>query len=138
MSGELRSKVRYYYNNLRLNFYEFNHKYKILRELPNSLQGQLSLVFNRQLIQEVKFFQLAEPAFITQISRLLDPHISIIGEYVVRIDEVATNLYFIHSGIVQIIATDNKTTIAFQGSGCYFGEIGLLLTGKRSCSVKVR
>ena len=47
LSDELRSKVRYYYNNLRLNFYEFNHKYEILSELPYSLQGQLSLVFNR-------------------------------------------------------------------------------------------
>ena len=34
------------------------------------------------------------------------------------------------------MATDNKTVIAFQSQGCYFGEIGLLLTEKRSCSVK--
>mmetsp|Transcript_2189 Transcript_2189/g.3270 ORF Transcript_2189/g.3270 Transcript_2189/m.3270 type:complete len:125 (-) Transcript_2189:7433-7807(-) len=45
-------------------------------------------------------------------------------------------MYFISSGIVQILATDNKTIIAFQSQGCYFGEIGILLTSKRSCSVK--
>ena len=55
-----------------------------------------------------------------------------------RIDEVASKMYFIHSGVAQIIASDNKTPIAYQGPGCYFGEIGILLTGKRSCSVKIR
>jgi len=86
----------------------------------------------------VKFFQLAEPDFIMNISRLLKPKISIVGEYVVRIDEVATKMYFVNSGIVQILASDNVTTLAYQGSGCYFGEIGVFLTGKRSCSVKIR
>lgn len=37
---------------------------------------------------------------------------------------------------MQILATDSKTVIAFQSQGCYFGEIGLLLTHKRSCSVR--
>ena len=49
---------------------------------------------------------------------------------------MATKMFFIHQGIVQILATDNKTVIAFQSQGCYFGEIGVLLTEKRSCSVK--
>lgn len=72
------------------------------------------------------------------ISRLLRPKISITGEYVVRIDEVATKMYFINSGIVEILASDNQTVLAFQGPGCYFGEIGVFITGKRSCSVKIR
>jgi len=37
-------------------------------------------------------------------------------------------MYFIKSGIVQVIATDNKTSIAFMSEGTYFGEIGVLLT----------
>jgi len=64
--------------------------------------------------------------------------ISIIGEYVVQIDEVADRLYFIHQGLVEILASDNRTPIAYQGKGCYFGEIGCLITGKRSVSVKIR
>ena len=73
-----------------------------------------------------------------EISRLLKPKISIQGEFVVRIDEVATKMYFINSGVVEILATDHSTVLAYQGSGCYFGEIGVFLTGKRSCSVRVR
>lgn len=55
-----------------------------------------------------------------------------------RIDEVATQIYFINSGLVEVLATDNYTPLAYQGSGCYFGEIGVLITGKRSCSVKIK
>ena len=47
------------------------------------------------------------------ISRLLKPQISIAGEYVVRIDEVATKMYFINSGVVQVMATDNTTIVAY-------------------------
>ena len=66
------------------------------------------------------------------------PQICIFDEYVVRIDEVATDMYFVHSGIMEVLASDSKTTIAYMGKGCYFGEIGVLLTGKRSCSVRVK
>ena len=69
---------------------------------------------------------------------MLRPGICISGEYVLRIDEVANTMYFLHSGITEVIASDNQTTIAYMGKGCYFGEIGVLITGKRSCSVKVR
>ena len=44
-------------------------------------------------------------------------------------------MYFIKSGIVQVLATDNKTIIAFMSEGTYFGEIGILLTQKRTCSI---
>ena len=47
-------------------------------------------------------------------------------------------MYFINSGLVEVLATDNITPLAYQGSGCYFGEIGIFITGKRSCSFKVK
>lgn len=72
------------------------------------------------------------------ISRLLRPKISITGEYVVRVDEVATKMYFINSGIIEVLASDTRTVLAYQGPGCYFGEIGVFITGKRTCSVKIK
>jgi CRP-like cAMP-binding protein len=36
------------------------------------------------------------------------------------------------------LATDERTVIGYMGEGTYFGEIGLLLTSKRSCSVKAK
>ena len=45
-------------------------------------------------------------------------------------------MYFIEQGIVKILASDDKEVIAFQSKGCFFGEIGCLITAKRTCSVK--
>lgn len=52
--------------------------------------------------------------------------------------EVATKLFFIKSGVIQVLATDNKTVIAFMSEGTYFGEIGVLLTQKRTCSIQAK
>ena len=45
-------------------------------------------------------------------------------------------MYFIKKGVVEVLASNNKSIIAYMGEGCYFGEIGCLLTGKRSVSVR--
>ena len=47
-------------------------------------------------------------------------------------------MFFIKSGIVQVLASDNKTVIAYMCEGTYFGEIGILITQKRTCFVKAR
>ena len=45
-------------------------------------------------------------------------------------------MYFIKSGFVEVLATDEKTVIAYLGEGCYFGEIGVLITGTRSVTAR--
>ncbi len=72
------------------------------------------------------------------MSKFLKPKLAIEDTYVVQKGEVATEFFFIKSGIVKVLATDEKTVIAYMSEGTYFGEIGLLLTKKRSCSVKAR
>jgi CRP-like cAMP-binding protein len=47
-------------------------------------------------------------------------------------------MYFIRKGVVKVLANDNKTTLAFMGEGSYFGEIGVLITKKRTVSVKAK
>lgn len=48
-------------------------------------------------------------------------------------------MYFICEGVVEVLATDEKTLIRFMSKGSYFGEIGILLEPhKRSCSVVSR
>jgi ATP-binding cassette subfamily B protein len=58
------------------------------------------------------------------------------GDYIVRVGEYADKMYFIKEGEVEILATDNKTRIGILRSGAYFGEIGLLLTQKRTVTVR--
>jgi len=63
------------------------------------------------------------------------PELGLSDSYVVQQGEVATKFYFIKTGIVQVIATDGRTPIAIMSEGSFFGEVGVLLTQRRSCSI---
>jgi hypothetical protein len=71
LPSEMRDRIRLYYNNVRLNFKVLEDKYEILNQLPLTLKSELSLLFNCELIQKVKFFQLSEPSFILRMSRCM-------------------------------------------------------------------
>jgi len=58
------------------------------------------------------------------------------GDYITMVGEFADEMYFIKEGEVEVLATDGKTRIAILREGAYFGEIGLLITGKRSVNVR--
>jgi CRP-like cAMP-binding protein len=75
---------------------------------------------------------------ILNIVRCLQPQVSMAGDYIVRVHEIADKMYFIQEGFVEIICTDNVTPIAYFGRGSYFGEVGVLITGKRSVSVRTK
>lgn len=57
-------------------------------------------------------------------------------DFIVRINEPADKMYFIHSGYVEVLCKNGNDPLVYFGKGDYFGEIGLLLTGTRSVSVK--
>ena len=49
--------------------------------------------------------------------------------------ELADKLYFIVKGYVYFLASDNSTVLNMLTEGFFFGEVGILLTGTRTCSV---
>lgn len=59
-------------------------------------------------------------------------------DFIVKMDEVATKMYFIHSGYIEIMCKNNHSPLVYFGKGSYFGEIGVLLTGRRSVSVRAK
>ena len=131
----MKTSIRNYYNNYRLKFDQLCETYETLKELPTNVRSEMSLFVNSGLIQKVNFFQFAEPDFILRLSKSLAPELALEDSFVVQRGEVATKMYFIKSGIIQVLATDNKTILAFMSDGTYFGEIGILLTQKRTCSI---
>ncbi len=68
--------------------------------------------------------------------RHLKPKLAMSGDIILRVGEIAEEFFFIKRGKVEIIATDNHTVIATLEEGCYFGEIGLMISGKRTVTVK--
>jgi CRP-like cAMP-binding protein len=135
---KLRHKIRYYFKNLRLPFEELRSHLELLKDLPVSLQEDIAVVINRELIEGDKFLKAGGPEFIAKISRFLKPQINIINEYVFYKDSAAKSLFFINEGVCEVLASDERTLIRFMSKGTYFGEIGCLVTGKRTCSVVAR
>jgi len=108
----------------------------MVKEFPKSLRTDIILTINGKFCQQVKLFQQSKEDFIEAILLKMHPMICLAGDYIVRKGEIAESMYFIKKGIVKILCADNENmVIAFMDKGLYFGEIGALVTGKRSCSV---
>lgn len=91
---------------------------------------------NDDLIRKVKFFNLGNPNFVLTIARHLYPKTCQEGELVLRAGEIADEMYFIKKGRVEVLASDYDTGIAILEEGAYFGEVGLLITGNRTVSIR--
>lgn len=79
------------------------------------------------LIRKVNLFDYAGPEFSMNIVRYLQPKLYMPTDFIVRQDEYAYEMFFIRTGVVEIFAADSDTIVANLDSGCYFGEIGILL-----------
>jgi CRP-like cAMP-binding protein len=55
---------------------------------------------------------------------------------VVKADEPADRMFFVHSGYFEVVSIYEKSPLAFFSKGAYFGEIGVLITGTRTVSVR--
>lgn len=108
----------------------------MLQELPSCLRTELAVNINVDFIQSVKLFQLSDSSFIIALISHMKPFLCLAGDYIVRKGEIADCMYFIKKGMAKVLCADDESVvIAYLGEGCYFGEIGVLLTGKRSVSV---
>jgi CRP-like cAMP-binding protein len=45
-------------------------------------------------------------------------------------------MYFIQTGYIEVLCKNEIETLIYYGKGSYFGEVGVLITGKRTLSVK--
>ena len=79
---------------------------------------------------------MADQEFLQKIACKLQPEVCQAGDLIVKYNEIADKMFFVQDGNLEVLATDHFTTIAFLGAGAYFGEIGVLITGKRSLSIK--
>ena len=109
---------------------------ELLSQLPKSIRTELMFRQNITFIQKVKLFQLSDVSFVIALLRLMKPMICMAGDHIVRVGELAESMYFIKRGLAKVVcADDEKIVISYLGEGSYFGEVGILMGGKRSTSV---
>ena len=104
--------------------------------MPKSIGTELMFRQNLNFVQKVKLFQLSDISFVIALMRNSKPMICMAGDHIVRKGELAESMYFIKRGLAKVVCADDEAVvISFLSEGAYFGEIGVLVTGKRSTSV---
>jgi hypothetical protein len=76
------------------------NKYHCVPELSGSLEQAVVLHIFKDTLERVPFFCNKHPQFISQIVSYLNLELYSAGDYVVRQDDVGTNMYFISGAFV--------------------------------------
>eukprot|EP00276_Gloeochaete_wittrockiana_P008500 CAMPEP_0184663492 /NCGR_PEP_ID=MMETSP0308-20130426/48306_1 /TAXON_ID=38269 /ORGANISM="Gloeochaete witrockiana, Strain SAG 46.84" /LENGTH=610 /DNA_ID=CAMNT_0027106249 /DNA_START=315 /DNA_END=2148 /DNA_ORIENTATION=+ len=110
----------------------------ILNDLPQYLQQEVAIFLNREILSKVPLFAGSSQGFINELVLQLQPRVYSAKEYIVRVNEVGREMFFISKGTVEILGEDGTTIYSSLGEGSYFGEIALLYSDKRTASVRAR
>lgn len=125
VGDDILAKIREFYNELSIKYDHLYESFENLKELPTALSTELSIfLFVNEIYKKVKFFQTSDPMFILSIARVMMPKLCMADDNAVEAGDIADEMFIIKNGIVEVLATDNSTVIAYLSEGSYFGEIG--------------
>ncbi len=132
---ELQDKILNYY------YYLWDKKKNIsdqnpLADLPSSLNLEVMLYLNRDMLRKVQLFKNAQEVFVREAIQMLTPLIYMPDDYIIRQGEYGDCMYFLSSGEVEVIVDDQR--VATLGPGSTFGETALLVGEKRNASIFTR
>ncbi|KAF9357347.1 hypothetical protein BGX26_003895 [Mortierella sp. AD094] len=87
-------------------------------------------------IRKVPLFQSCSTEVIHLLSLNVEPRTYNLGETIIRRGEIGREMFFIASGVVEILSDDNLRVLARFHEGHFFGEIAVLLDVPRIANVK--
>jgi CRP-like cAMP-binding protein len=106
----------------------------ILHELPHTLEVDLALFLNRNILERVPYFSDADELFIREIVRVMELLVFLPGDYIIRQGEYGEAMYFLSAGEVEVIIDGAR--VAARGGGAFFGETSLIRNERRNASVR--
>jgi CRP-like cAMP-binding protein len=57
---------------------------------------------------------------------------------IIKKDDIGSSMFFVISGVVQVISEDGKTVFAKMGGNTFFGEVALFFDVPRTATVRAR
>ena len=132
LSLELKNAIRY--SNER-NGFSWADKQHIFNELPAELRYEAAIKMHSGVIDEIKFFTSKDMIFISAVVPFLQNISEKTGNYLYKIDDYASEIYFVTDGSVALIF--EEIPIKHFKAGKYFGQIETLAKTTRKYSAYV-
>lgn len=132
---ELRHRIQMYYDHLWSKQQGLDDT-EILKELPTHLQTSVARYLNSDIISSVPFFQESVPGFISSICIHLKSQVYVPDEAIFQAGDVGREMFFIKKGRVRVVSREGKI-LTHLSDGQYFGEIALLMGGRRTASGRI-
>jgi hypothetical protein len=132
---QLNEKVRNYYEYLWAHHRGVKEE-ALFEDLPPSFRLSLLLYLTKDLLEKVPLFKYCSPVLRNVLLMALKPQTYAPGVLIAREGEIGKEIYFLSHGKVEIFSEDGGETYGTLESGDYFGYLSLLLSEKRTASVK--
>jgi len=130
---DLQERVRNYYRYL-WEIHKSTTTGTLLNELPHTLEVDLALFLNRNILEKVPYFSDADDLFIREIVQRMELLVFLPGDYIIRQGEFGEAMYFLSSGNVEVLIDGEQ--IAARGDGAFFGETSLIRNERRNASIR--
>jgi hypothetical protein len=133
----LRKRVVRYYEYLWLRTQGIDPQSLILG-LPSSLTGELALQLHRKVIDQIPIFKNTPLSFKKMVALMIRPLYILQGEYVTRIGDIGSDLFFLHRGSVEIQYQTGEVSPTVLRSGRILGEVAFLSNQKAKTSFRAK
>ena len=133
----LRGKLRTYFELVFPSKRSFDED-GILSQISTPLRQEISLHKCRAVLSILQVLDTTTPGLAGAISQQLERVVYVGGDYIIRAGEEAEGMYFVSSGVVEVVSPSGDV-IANLGASSFFGEMAMLNPDGRSvASVRVK
>ncbi|KNE55683.1 hypothetical protein AMAG_01569 [Allomyces macrogynus ATCC 38327] len=108
----------------------------LFADLPTAFQTELAVWMNGPLLSSVPIFHDTEEGFMRMLSLALRPVMFLPNEFVVRKGDLGSEMYMVHSGILEVVSDDGTQIFDRICDGGFFGEISLFFARPRTANVR--
>ncbi|KAI9331646.1 hypothetical protein DFJ73DRAFT_781474 [Zopfochytrium polystomum] len=88
-------------------------------------------------LKQVSTFQKCSHSFLKSLANLTTIHTHKLGTTIIRSGDPSQAMFFIATGRVEIVSSDESTVFDILDEGQFFGEVGLIKNIARSANVRV-